>query len=119
MYMPDLKLALGTLDCPPFGRLLLFDTYDPVYYQKNNPCDDVVRKLAEEGMHRNVFLVDEHDVPRWRIGDYSVPETLSDSFLGLKSSEDPTKAIGTTFQGNIFEIDLRNGALKKIGWTKT
>ena len=118
MYMPDPQLAKQVVECPPFGRLLRFDVYGLALHRPDDPYNAVVRRLQEEGMHRNVFLVDQNNAPLWRVADYWQSETESDMFVDIRCSEQPGYAEGVTGSGHIFKITLADGSLEKIGWTK-
>jgi hypothetical protein len=117
MFMPDPELATQSLDVPPFGRLLRFVAYGLELHRKDDPYNEVVRELQIEGSHRNVYLVDYDGVIKWRVADYDQPYA-PDVFIDLESSSVQGKAIGFTFRGNIFEINLEDGSLTKTGWTK-
>jgi hypothetical protein len=118
MYMPDPALAKQRLDVPPFGRLLRFDVYGLELHQpRDDPYNAVVREMEKEGSHRNVFLVDANERPLWRVSDYEQPYA-PDFFVDVSPLPEPEKAKGLTGGGHIFEINLADGSLKKIGWTK-
>jgi hypothetical protein len=118
MYMPNAALACQRLDVPPYGQLLRFTVYGlELPHPPDDPYDEVVLALQQEGAHRNVFLVDDGGNPVWRIADYE-QFGLADMFVDVCPSNEPGKATGYTGRGHIFEIDLADGRLKKIGWTK-
>ncbi len=118
MYMPDPVLAKQCLDCGSLGRLLRFTVYSLDLHQPpDDPYNEVAKELKKEGSNRNIFLVDDHDNPIWRIADYE-QYGLADMFVHIRSTEEAATAIGITANGHIFEINLADGSLKKIGWNK-
>ena len=118
MYMPDPTVARQCLDCGPLGRLLRFTVYGLDLHQPpDDPYNEIVKELEKDGSNRNVFLVDDHDAPIWRIADYE-QYGLADMFVHIYFAEGPFKTNGITANGHIFEINLTDGSLKKIGWSK-
>src|SRR4051812_10389911 len=77
---------------------------------------------APEEANRNVFLLDLDGNELWRIANHECPHGGdpfhgSDPFVGIDVLGD--HITGITWDGLRFEIDLLDGGLEKIGWTKS
>lgn len=116
-YLPDMTLAKQTLNVGSHGTLVLFEVYDLKFCDHNDPYKSVLQELAHEGLHRNVFLVDSHSRPKWRVADY-MPQ-MPDHFVEVRTAqEDIDRIVGITFQGFIYSIELADGQLHQVGWQK-
>lgn len=78
---------------------------------------------AAEEANRNVFLVDSKGTEIWRVAYHECPHGNdsfhgSDPFVGIQVSPEGI-VTGLTWDGWRFEINLADGSLKQIGWTKS
>ena len=70
-----------------------------------------------EEVNRNVFLIDVEGKVIWRVA-YHECVRGDDPFVRLDIAPDGTTT-GLTWDGWRFEINVADGSLKKIGWTKS
>ena len=117
-YMPDRSLASEELSVGEYGTILLFEVYELDHCEESDPYREILANLDKDGLHRNLFLVDQEDHLVWRVSDYT--QNLPDCFLAVRSFDEETgEIVGVTFHGTVFSISLKDGSLKKIGWEKT
>lgn len=116
MYIPEQSFAAQILKVPEFGIVLRFPAMDLEYSNPTDPYHALLLELSEEGLHRNVFLVDEGGYPVWRIGNY--PKHLYDDVGVIRLSDKEGYVSGVTFQGLLLDIDLRDGSVTVVGRTK-
>ncbi len=67
--------------------------------------------------NRNVFLVDQAGSEIWRIASHECAQG-ADPFIGIDMSP-AGQATGLTWDGWRFEINISDGSVRKIGWTKS
>ena len=117
MYIPDLSLARSEVHIDNRGTVVLFMVCDLKYLSEDDPYRAVVLELSKEGLHRNVFMVDDNRLPIWRVQAYE--RTVPDYFVEIEAVGDACDYIvGYTFQGVIFHIGLSDGALTDRRWEK-
>ena len=112
MYLPDVRFAAQTIECPGYGQLVRY----PIDYDKNDAYPEVLVELAKLGLHRNVFLIDKDGQAKWRIGDYEQP--LPDYVCGIRPCDRLGHATAVTFHSWILDIDLYDGNVAAVDRTK-
>lgn len=70
----------------------------------------------KEEESRNIFLLNPAGEIVWRVAYHEGAEG-GDPFVGITVGED-SRVVGGTWEGWHFEIDIADGSLKKLGWTK-
>ncbi len=72
------------------------------------------RHISEDEHNFNVFCIDGEDSVIWRISSDS--PSKRDSFVSIEMNGEVLKA--ERFFGSEFEVDIKTGVAKRVGWHK-
>ncbi|MCA9122633.1 MAG: hypothetical protein H6822_26225 [Planctomycetaceae bacterium] len=119
MYVPDRSLARQMVEFDEVGTLLLFEVHDYIKFPREPAHNEMSRLLSLDGAaHRNVFLVAQDGSPLWRAGDYEQHDEFPDQFVEIWKEDSTECAYGWTFCGYKIKIQLADGTVTILEWTK-
>jgi hypothetical protein len=119
MYVPDVALAKQSVSFGDRGTLFLFEVHDPEKFPCNAEVDAMAREISrDDGTHRNVFFIAPNGELVWRVGNYAHYSSVPDQFVQIWKEESDQYALGWTFRGYKTQINVADGSVKLLEWTK-
>src|SRR4051794_37522166 len=112
-YIPHLSWATTTIECA-IGTAVLFPICEPKYRKATDPYREILLRLQEEGLNRNVFMLGPNREFIWRIAEYA---SGPDCVAKLDSIDDRFLQ-GISFRGRILRIAIADGRAEVVDWTK-